>query len=84
VIYNCTRTYTNSFIGVVTYSLCKRLTYTKTRIIFNLKNHKNKFEFLRTEVFSMEIVLDGDDLVMVDDVFEQVLAKMEVQNELSN
>jgi hypothetical protein len=32
----------------------------------------------------MEIVLDGDDLVMVDDVFEQVLAKMEVQNELSN
>jgi hypothetical protein len=32
----------------------------------------------------MEIVLDGDDLVMVDDVFEQVLAKVEVQNELSN
>jgi hypothetical protein len=32
----------------------------------------------------MEIVLDGDDLVMVDNVFEQVLAKVEVENELSN
>jgi hypothetical protein len=32
----------------------------------------------------MEIVLDGDELVMVDDVFEEVLAKVEVQNELSN
>ena len=51
---------------------------------FHLKNRKNKFEFLRTEVISMEIVLDGDDLIMVDDAFEQVLAKVEVQNEFSN